>query len=81
MKLGVYCVQDASRFFLAQIQIAVAGDAERRGGKNIVSVIEVIGEGMNDVMKKCKFNFAVCGGHAKQSWQRAGNGDDAEIDV
>ena len=59
VQLRVHRIQNAARFLLAQIEVAVARDAERRGGKNLVAVERSLGVRVHDVVQKCELDFAL----------------------
>src|ERR1700720_1003233 len=61
--LRVYVFQQAPAFFLFQIKIAVAGDAERRGSEDFVTAIELRRIRGDDVLKKGIVNAAILGGN------------------
>ena len=79
VKLRVHRFQDAARFLFFQIEVAVARDAERGGGKNFVAVVEPVGEGAHDVVQKNVFDGALRRREQHEPRQRARHGDDAEI--
>ena len=45
MELRVDRIENAARFLFAQVEVAVARDAKRSGGENLVAVVEAFGVG------------------------------------
>jgi hypothetical protein len=52
----VHRVKNAAGLFFLEVQIAVAGDAERGGRNDFVSAIEALGEGVDDVVEEYIFD-------------------------
>ena len=76
--LRVHGVEQAARFFLFEVEIAVAGDAERSGSEDFVAAIELWGIRGNDVVQKNVVNCIVRGGNTEKTRQGARNGNHAE---
>ena len=81
MQLRIDRVQQAPRFFGFEIQVTVARDAKRCGGKNFVSVIEPVGESMHNVVNKNVIRAALSRRKQYEPRQGAREGDDSEMDL
>ena len=81
MKLRVHRIENAARFFLAQIEIAVARDAKRSGGEDFVAVVEALGVCVHDVVQENVFDGSFRRGNAEDARKGARNGDHAQIDL
>ena len=58
VKLRIDGIENAARFFLFEVKVAVARHSKRSRGENLVAVVQPFGEGVDHVVKKYVFDFA-----------------------
>src|SRR5271155_3641064 len=81
MNLRVHRFQDAAGFLFLEVEVAVAGNAKRGGGKDFVAMVEPFGERVNDIVEKHIVNLALGRGQAHQARQGAWHGDHSKINL
>ena len=79
VKLLVDRLEEAARFLFGEIEIAVARNAEGRGGKDFVAVIETLGERVDYVVKENVLDGAFLRRNQHQPRQCARDGDDTDV--
>ena len=81
VELRVHGIQNAARFLLAQIQVAVARHAKGRGGQDFVTVIQAMRIRVHDVVQEREFDCPLRRGQAQEPGKRARHGDHAQKDL
>ena len=70
--------QQRARFFLLEVEVGVAGDAEGGAGQHLVAAVHA-GQVLRDqVLEQQVIEAAVGGGQADEAGQRAGHGDHSQ---
>src|SRR5262249_31794806 len=76
--LRVHDFEKAASFFLLEIEIAVAGDAERGGSQDFIAAVKFSGIRRDDVLQENVLDGFAGSGNAEKPGKRAGNGDHTE---